>query len=289
MNTVGLYNLEPKIFNTAMMQVSYYHKQQGDYVELYNHINNGYDLAYAFSLFDFTDKSMVTNKMICGGTGFDIESRLPKEIEECDLDYSIFPNCNTSYIWFSRGCIRKCPWCVVRRKEGIIKPVEPKNINPKGQYITVMDNNFFGNPDWENSIKWLKEINQKVDFQGIDARILDKSMADSLNSLKHFKQIKFAWDDPKDDFEPILEKLVKWIKPYKLMCYVLIGYNSTPEEDVYRVETLRKYKIDPFVMPYVKSDYYQHHYTRYVAHKAIFKKYSWEEYQTRYMKLTTHI
>ena len=289
MNTVGLYNLEPKIFNTAMMQVSYYHKQQGDYVELYNHINNGYDIAYAFSLFDFTDKSMVTDKMICGGTGFDIESRLPKEIEECDLDYSIFLNCKTSYIWFSRGCIRNCPWCVVKRKEGYIKTVEPKNLNPKGQYITVMDNNFFGNPDWENSIKWLQDKGRKVDFQGIDVRILDKSMADSLNSLKHYKQIKFAWDDPKDDFGPILEKLVKWIKPYKLMCYVLIGFNSTPEEDSYRVETLRKYKIDPFVMPFVKKDYYQRHYTRYVDRKEIFKAYSWEQYQSKYMKLTTHI
>jgi len=285
---IGLYNLEPKINNTAMMQVSQYHKQQGDQVERYNHINNGYDLAYAFSLFDFTDKSMVTNEMICGGTGFDIESRLPKEIEDCGLDYSIFPNCKTSYIWFSRGCIRNCPWCVVRRKEGYIKTFEPKNINSNGEYITVMDNNFFANPDWENSIKWLKNRNQKVLIeQGIDVRILDKDMADSLNSLKHYKQIKFAWDDPKDDFVPILEKITRWIKPWKLMCYVLIGYNSTPEEDIYRVETLKKYKIDPFVMPYNKKDYYQHHLTRYTAHKAICWKYSWEQYQSRYMKLTT--
>jgi hypothetical protein len=275
---IGLYNLEPKINNTAMMQVSQYYKERGDHVEHYNHINNGYDLAYAFSLFDFTDKSMVADKMICGGTGFDIESKLPKEIEACDLDYSIFPNCKTSYIWFSRGCVRNCPWCVVRRKEGILQPVAPKNLNPKGEYITVMDNNFFANPEWEQSIKWLKDTGQKTEFQGVDARILDYDMAQALNSLKHYKTIKFAWDNPEDDFIPILDKITKWIKPYKLMCYVLIGYNSTPEQDLYRVETLRKFKISPFVMPFNKRDRYQMDFGRWCNRKELFKSCSFKDY-----------
>jgi hypothetical protein len=33
---IGLWNLEPKIENTALMQVSQYHKQQGDSVEMYS-------------------------------------------------------------------------------------------------------------------------------------------------------------------------------------------------------------------------------------------------------------
>lgn len=149
---IGLYNLEPKIHNSAMMQVSQYHKQQGDQVEIYSPLlHDTYDKVYAFSLFDFTDKGYVRDDMITGGTGFDIQSKLPKEIEECDLDYSISPSCDFSMIWFSRGCFRKCPYCVVNEKEGNIHPVEPKNLNPNGKYIKVMDNNFFANPERESN------------------------------------------------------------------------------------------------------------------------------------------
>lgn len=283
---IGLYNLEPKIFNTAMMQVSHYYKSLGHVVETYNHLfHDEYDWIYAFSLFDFTDKSMVTKDMICGGTGFDIESRLPKEIEDCGLDYSIFPNCKTSYIWFSRGCIRNCPWCVVRRKEGYLKTVEPKNLNPKGQYVTVMDNNFFANPDWEKAIDWLKEKKQNVEFMGIDARTMDKDMATALNSLKHEKTIKFAWDNPKDDLREHLDLLTSVIKPYKLMCYVLIGFNSTEEEDLFRINTLwKEYKIVPFVMPFNKSNPYQKALGRWANRKWLFKSCSWEDYKEKNLK-----
>ena len=106
---IGLYNLEPEIVNAAMMQVSTYHKSKGDIVEMYNHFEKEkYDKIYAFSLFNFTDKTYVTNKMTCGGTGFDITTRLPEEIEACDYDWSLFPKCEYSIVWFSRGCIRNC-------------------------------------------------------------------------------------------------------------------------------------------------------------------------------------
>ncbi len=76
-----------------------------------------------------------------------------------------------------------------------------------------------------------------------------------------------------------LERLTRYIKPYKVMCYVLIGFQSTETEDLYRVETLRKLKIDPFVMPYNKNDPYQKRFARWVNHKAIFKSVPWEMYR----------
>ena len=277
---IGLYNLEPKIVNTAMMKVSKYHKDKGDSVEIYNHFLKGsYDKVYAFSIFDFTDKGYVTKDMICGGTGFDIGSKLPEEIEECDYDWSLYPKCDFSLIWFSRGCLRNCPFCVVRQKGGFIHSVDPKNLNPNGKYIKILDNNFFANPKWKEAIKKIKEWNQKVDFNGVDARILNKEMAKALNSLKHEKQIKIAWDNPKDNLIPKLKEVIKIIKPYKLMCYVLIGYLSKPEEDLYRVEELRKLGIDPFVMPFNKKDKYQRRFARWVNMKAIFKSVKWENYK----------
>jgi len=276
---IGLYNLEPKINNTAMMKVSRFHKDRGDTVEIYNHVlRKEYNKIYAFSLFDFTPKKYVTKDMVSGGTGFDVKSKLPPEIECSGLDYSIFPDCKTSYIWFSRGCIRNCSFCIVREKEGLIKPSWETHLNPNGEWITVCDNNFFANPNWREAIKWLKEQNQKVDFQGIDIRILTEEQGRNLNSFKHHKTIKFAWDNPKDDLIPKLKKIVKWIKPYKLMCYVLVGFNSTPKEDLNRINTLWSFGIHSFVMPYRKDTEYLKKITRWVNRKWYFKSCSFEEF-----------
>lgn len=279
--TIGLFNTEPGVENTAMMQVSKYHKQLGDKVEQYSPIfPNRYDLKYAFSIYKFSDKSMVTKDMIIGGTGFDNNGqRLPKEIEDCNLDYSIFPKCKTSYIWFSRGCIRKCPFCVVPKKEGFINSVEPKNLNPNGEYISVMDNNFFANPKWRESINQLVEWNQLVDFQsGIDVRLFNEEQGNALQKIRLYKQIHIAWDNPKEDPTAKMELLKRFIHPYKIMAYVLIGYWSTPEEDLMRVEKLRELKVDPFVMPYDKKNKYQKAFARWVNHKAVFKSVKWEDY-----------
>ncbi len=276
---IGLYNLEPNIVNAAMMQVSAYHKKRGDRVELYTPLfRHQYDKIYAFSVFDYTPKDGVNKKMVKGGTGFDVASKLPKAIEAADYDWSLFPKCDYSIVWFSRGCIRKCPFCVVRKKEGSIRSVKPKNLNPRGKFIKVMDNNFFANPKWKQAIKQLQDWGQPVDFQGVDARLLTKEMCEALNSLKHAKQIKVAWDDPRVNLVPKLKKILEFIKPRKLMCYVLIGFWSTKKQDLHRVEALRKLKIDPFVMPYDKTVAYQKDFARWVNNKAIFRTVKWKDY-----------
>lgn len=279
---VGLIDIEPRIFNTAYMQISHHHKMLGDSVEWAMPLRyDDYDILYCSSLFDYTDKSQVPQRAICGGTGFDLTTKLSFD---CKLDYSIYPNCKTSYIWFSRGCLKNCPWCVVRRKEGYLKPVPPKNLNPQGEYVTVMDNSFFASINWGLAMLQLREWAMPVDFQGIDVRTITEGQCKSLNTLKHYKQIKIAWDNPRDvkQFLHGLQKLTNYIKPYKIMCYVLIGYpgvHDAKDEDLSRVELLRDLGVDPFVMPYDKSDPYQRDFARYANHKAIFKSLSWREYK----------
>lgn len=282
---IGLIDIELKIFNTAYMQISQYHKRRGDTVEWWTPLEHrGFDVVYCSSLFDYTDKSEVPDDAICGGTGFDISSKLSVAMEGCDLDYSIYPQCRKSYLWFSRGCFRNCPFCCVRQKEGTLKPVNVKNLNPYTEVICIQDNNFFANPQWRSAIKWLQAKSLPVEFLNIDARIIDKEQAESILTLKHQKQIKIAWDNPKENLIPKLRQIIKWIKPYRLMCYVLIGYWSTPEEDMHRVEMLRELGIDPFVMPYNKKDLYQRAFARWVNHKAIFKKVKWKDYKQRVIR-----
>ena len=199
------------------MQVSKYHKDNGDNVEMYNPLfRDSYDKVYGFSIFDFTDKGYVTPEMIVGGTGFDVKTRLPIEIEDCDYDYSIFPDCDYSILWYSRGCIRKCDFCKVPEKEGLIHPVKPKNLNPHGKYIQITDNNFFASPKWREAIKHIKSLDQPIAFQqGIDIRIFKKEHGEALQSL-NLKYVYIAWDNPEDDPIDNINLLLKYVKAYKL-------------------------------------------------------------------------
>lgn len=280
---IGLYNLEPAIVNTAMMQVSTYHKLNNDDIYTYSPLfHDEYDKIYAFSIFDYTDKGYVRDDMITGGTGFDIKSKLPVEITKCEYDWSLYPDCDYSILWFSRGCIRNCPFCVVREKEGYIHSVEPLNLNPNGEYVKVMDNNFFANPNWNDSVDYLLGLGQKIDMQGFDIRIFNESQGEALSQLKHHKAFKFAWDNPRDNIDDKIELLLDYIKPNNLMCYVLIGYWSSPMEDYRRVMHLwEKYKIHSFVMPYDKFNRYQKDFSRWVNNKIEFKNCTWEEYQEK--------
>lgn len=280
---IGLYNLEPAIVNTAMMQVSTYHKLNNDDVYTYGPLfHDEYDKIYAFSIFDYTDKGYVRDDMITGGTGFDIKSKLPVEITKCEYDWSLYPDCDYSILWFSRGCIRNCPFCVVREKEGYIHSVEPLNLNPNGKYVKVMDNNFFANPNWNDSVDYLLGLGQKIDMQGFDIRIFNEDQGEALSQLKHHKAFKFAWDNPRDNIDGKIELLLDYIKPSNLMCYVLIGYWSSPMEDYRRVMHLwEKYKIHSFVMPYDKFNRYQKDFSRWVNNKIEFKNCTWEEYQEK--------
>ncbi len=279
---IGLINIEPNIVNTAYMLISQHHKQRGDTVGWWYPLTAGeFDHVYCSSLFDFTDKTEVPKHAITGGTGFDLTSRLSQEMEGCQYDYSLYPKCETSYIWFSRGCDRDCPWCVVRQKEGRFHKVKRKQLNPKGRYLTIVDNDFFANPDWEDIIGWIGDM--PVDIQGIDARKLTKEKCIAMDGLRRWKkkQFKIAWDEGDKDLVPKLKFITQFVKPYKLMCYVLIGYYNYPESDMRRVQALRKLGIDSFVMPYDKTDLYQSMFARWVNRKQLFKTKTWEQYQLR--------
>lgn len=289
---IGLIDVDGHRFpNFALMRLSAYHKSHGDNVEWAVPAKT-YDIVAASKIFtfspDFDYSGIDTHKMIKGGTGYDIGSRLSKEIEESTaMDYSLYPQYQFSIQFFSRGCIRHCPFCLVREKEGYVTPVTPVNLNPLGKHIEVLDNNFFANPAWHDAIEYLLSAKQKVNLHGVDVRIMDEEQAYWLNRLPLYKSIHIAWDFPQLDLTEKLREVTRYIKPYKLMCYVLVGFNSTIEEDMYRIERLRELKIKPFVMPY--RDFgnnhvptqYEKDLAQYVNKPMIFKSCMFAEFSPR--------
>lgn len=252
---IGLIDVDGHNFpNLALMRLSAWHKAHEDSVEWADPMFGGnYDRIYKSKIFTFTpdDATPWNCEVVKGGTGYDVRSRLPIEVERSTtMDYSLYPKYDYSIQFFSRGCIRRCPFCLVHDKEGMIHSVEPVQLNPKGEWIEVLDNNFFANPDWKSAIDYLIKAGQKVNLHGVDIRIMNEEQAFWLNKLPLHRNVHIAWDLPEIDLTDKLREAIRYIKPWKLMCYVLVGFNSTVEQDMYRIERLRELGIKPYVMPY---------------------------------------
>lgn len=292
MKRIGLVDVDGHNFpNFALMKISAYHKAQGDVVEWADPLfGGGYDKVYMSKIFTFSPDYPYEFdcEVVKGGTGYDIKSRLPIEIEASPaMDYTIYPDCEYSLQFFSRGCIRKCPFCLVKEKEGYIHPVQPVELNPNGKWIEVLDNNFFANPDWKKSIEYLLNAGQQVKLHGVDIRIMTEEQAYWLDRLRLKGNIHIAWDLPALDLTQKLQEVTKYIKPHKLTCYVLVGYNSTIEQDMFRIDTLRRFGICPFVQPYRdyenkrKPTQYERDLARWANNKFLYKSCKFEDYEPR--------
>ena len=230
-------------------------------------------------------------KIIKGGTGYDYKTTLPIEIENItELDYTLYPDCDYSIIFTTRGCVRKCPFCIVPKKEGLIHNIPICSLNPKGKYIKILDNNFFANKTWRENLNILKKFNQPLEFNaGIDLRLLTKEQCEELKKCK-IKKIHCAWDDYKDKniILPKLKMLCEYVKPYKILCYVLVGFENTEiiDTDIERVNGIWNLGVYPFVMGYIDFDSPNKEksksvkdFSRWCNNRFIFKSCSWQEYR----------
>ncbi len=273
---VGLIDVDSKLPNLALMKLKRFYPGAELTGSLFA---NKYDRIYASSVFDFSNKSHIPKKSICGGTGFNVKSTLPREIERCQPDYSLYPDCDFSYQRFTVGCIRKCPFCVAWkmtkfRDDKILK------LNPKGKYIYLLDNNFFASKKWAYNINWLIGLRQPVQFEGIDIRLMNDEMMYYLLKIPVKNQTYHsAWDNPREKVDQKITELIPKNKRYKFMFYVLIGYWSSHEENLHRVLKLKSLGVIPFVMPWDKDNEYQAGFARWVNHMATFNSCTWEEYK----------
>lgn len=192
-----------------------------------------------------------------GGTGYDIEGKLPEEMEYVQPDYSIYPQIDkrTSYGFLTRGCIRKCPWCVVPRKEGKVRAyMDIDDIALHGQRpnVIMMDNNILAAGDY--GISQLEKIISKgyrVDFnQGLDARLVTDDIAKLLAQVRWLRYIRFGCDTKQqiDD----CKKAMRLIDSYGFKGnYFLYCIIQELEESYERISEWKKYpRVMPFGQPY---------------------------------------
>ena len=292
MMKIGLIDVDGHNFpNLPLMKISAYHKAKGDTVEWYETMFSSHmDIVFMSMVLDFTDDYQYyidADVIIKGGTGYaePTMSELPSEIEHIYPDYSIYHDLtpetkNTAYGFLTRECPRGCDFCIVADKEGrCSKKVAELSEFWNGQrYIKLLDPNMFACKDWRHLSQQLIDSQAWIDFtQGCDIKLMTEEKLSYIKQMK-IKMIHFAWDNYEDK-ETIVPKF-KMVKEYlkwdkrKLSVYVLVNYNTTLDQDLDRIYTLRDLGYWPYVMVYNKDKLPPRHYAkqlqRWVNMRAVF-------------------
>lgn len=283
---IGLFDIDSKYHNLALMKLSTYYKNKGHEVEFYNPLwAETYNRVFVSKIFKKKNREnmYIPINAICGGSGFDLKTKLPKKIEHIIPDYSLY-NLDYSLGFTTRGCIRNCGFCIVRQKEDNIKEhAEVEEFkNPKSNIIVLLDNNFLALPSHIKKLQ--KYINKgwKMDFnQGLDIRLINKENAGLLAKVKHYKQIHFAWDQmsyEKEVKEGLNVLFKAGISPQHIMIFILCNYDTTFEEDLFRYKELNSLNVTPFIMIYGKGNREIRRFARFVNRRWISRACKWEEY-----------
>lgn len=304
---VRLTQLDGALPNLALMKLAHWHRSQGDDVVVTRQITPdlfepNYDRVYGSAIFKFSQIRLMRfqrqwPQAIVGGTGTPfaqtVEDVIGADYEHYDytgqdVDYSIG--------YTQRGCRLKCKFCVVPTKEG-----KPKSVNtiadiwrgaswPKKLHI--LDNDFFGNPEWRDRIAEIRDGKFRVCFsQGINTRLVDDEAAAALASVKYSdtkfqrRRLYTAWDNLKDEevFFRGVDTLEKaGIPPKNIMAYMLVGYDKAETWDRlwHRFNRMVERGIKPYPMVYDDRRKDLKAFQRWVI-IGLYRIVPWDEYRAR--------
>jgi hypothetical protein len=249
--------------NLALMKISAYHKSRGDFIGF--DIDHP-DLTYISCVFEKNKlhalkegcDGFTSEDKILGGSGVSLDTTLKPEIELMRPDYDLYPS-EYSMGFTTRGCIRNCDFCIVRKKEGLFRRNQhiEEFHDSRFKSCKLLDNNILVDVDWffENT-DWAIEHKVKLDItQGMDIRLMTPEIAQQLKKIKFVdQQMRFAWDNLIEE-----RRIIDGISMLKeagintrrnVSFYVLSGFNTTIQEDLYRCNTLRENRCNSFVMMY---------------------------------------
>jgi len=189
-----------------------------------------------------------------GGPAVNYQPDFLADVAQCRGSiYNTIARHNPEACFTTIGCPNACPFCIVGQTEGEFRELKHFRLGR-----IVCDNNFLASSrrHFDFVVDGLKAF-KNVDFnQGLDARLLTSYHAKRLAEL-HTECIRLAWDNTnyERDFMAAFETLVNaGFSQRKIRVYVLIGYRDTPEDALYRLQTVKKLGARPNPMRYQPLD-----------------------------------
>ena len=307
--------------NLACMKLSGFWKSKGEEVSLLLNYFDGnvYDHVYVSKVFTSTEVPFwlkSSDTITFGGTGFyfDKATPLPYDIEHTMPDYHLYDAfvnqriqageskaqfkeyLNNSIGFLTRGCFRRCPFCVNQNETCVRVHSSLEEFLDSGRpEICMLDDNFLGFSGWKPILQQLIDTGIPFKFkQGLDERILTEEKCEMLFAAKYSGDYIFAFDNVSD--YDLIELKLKMIRRYtetkSVKFYVLVGFESTDAKDIEnmfrRIELLMRYACLPYIMRYAgvssapwAESKYRELYTsvaRWCNQPALFKKLTFREF-----------
>lgn len=241
---VNLLTDAPK-HNLALMKLASYHRGRGDVITL-NAPQTPCDISYGSWLYN---QDYPTT--FAGGPAVDPAIHL-NGAADCFPDYTLYDlDYSLGYTW--RSCLRRCKFCVVPKQHNAR---EHRSIwdfhDPQFTTICLLNNNTFSDPRWLDTFAeiWDAALTVK-DENGYDLRLLGHEHAKALKRTRWAGYLHFAWDRMRDS-EAIIRGLDMARRHHlrKVVVYVMVGFDTTTEQDLARCEVIDWFGFDPYIMPY---------------------------------------
>ena len=276
---VGLIDVDGHNFpNIPLMKLSAWHKSRGDRVEWYSPLLSGHcDKVYMSKVFSFTpDYNWIidADEIKKGGSGYCIsleggrevydkskDGQLPSEIEHIYPDYGLYNITDTAYGFITRGCPRACGFCHVAAKEGrrSYKAGELQDFWKGQSRIVLCDPNILAYNDHGAILEELADTKATIEInQGLDIRLITDRDIDQFKRIK-LDKVHFAYDRIQDraEIEPRIEAFIRETgynrSRGRALCYILVNYDTTLEQDIERIEFCRRLDVQPYPMIYDKE------------------------------------
>jgi hypothetical protein len=257
--TILLIDVDGRLPNFALMKLSRFYKEQGRNVILgYKDCRlKGPEAVYASAVFHnhVTDKRISNlrryygDSLVLGGSGVDINRRLPENIEKLPPDYDLYPELGDRAIGFlTRGCPFQCAFCIVPAKEGQPRQVSNLDTLLAGRRkLILLDDNILSLPKAVDLLEEMASRKIQINFtQTLDFRMLDRRKAALLRQIKcsNLRFTRSVYHFSLNNNKGIKQlarkyKMLRFTPQDNVEFICMYGFNTTLAEDVARFHFLR--------------------------------------------------
>jgi len=269
MRKVVLYDVDSLIPNLALMKLSSFYKRSGYTVTLSREIFPiAGDQHFASVVFHSPKsqlrveklRSIYGDKIDIGGSGIDLQTVLSDEVDSCFPDYGLYEHSRYALGFLTRGCNKRCKFCLVPKKEGdLVSYSTFDDFVPKGQSnVMLLDNNLLALPDIQPIL--LETINKgfNVNFnQTLDIQYLTRDIYNLLRRISYVnsrftrRMIYFSCNTVKQ--AALFYEKADYLRGFgknQVTVVIMFGFNTRLSQDFNILKMTKRLGVLPFVQEY---------------------------------------